>query len=110
MSPCFYESTMSPDRPESAKSSRRLTSLKVDARFFLAPNFLFKRRSSRTSITALSRVRSFFVIARNSNFTYKGQSVGSVHRADARFSKGRRKRLTADLKTLSRRFGVELSL
>jgi adenylate cyclase len=27
-------------------------------------------------ITALSRVRSFFVIARNSSFTYKGKSVG----------------------------------
>ena len=31
--------------------------------------------SSRTSLPALSRFKSLFVIARNSSFTYKGKAV-----------------------------------
>ena len=35
-------------------------------------------------IAALSRVRCFFVIARNSSFTYKGQAVMSAGRPRTR--------------------------
>jgi len=68
---------------------------------------IFRRRHGREIITALSRIRWLFVIARNSTFTYKGRAVdvkqvgrdmgvryvleGSVRKA------GNRVRITAQL-------------